>query len=260
MNWSLKFEITGHLLKTACPYSSVENGTDYSMRNLKRVVEVWWDDYKFMFYKDHPERLKIDAGDLTEALLVKKKLNCKSFHYYLETVAPRILERYPIKSRPDFASGAIQSIANKTLCISNAKVYTELNLDICSENLLSPGVGQHFNLTWLRMILVNGPSENCFNDNIIWPCHYQQGNQMFRFISVNWNYNLSLQLKQFLFKQETSQIMNPRSEHCLSANFSSSTVDFVPCERSDINQKWNFGYKNIGALNNWHGFGVKIRN
>ena len=64
------------------------------MRNLKRVVEVWWDEYKFLFYKDHPERLEIDAGDLSEAIAIREKLNCKPFKYYLESVAPHILERH----------------------------------------------------------------------------------------------------------------------------------------------------------------------
>jgi polypeptide N-acetylgalactosaminyltransferase len=151
------------------------------MRNLKRVVEVWFDEYKFMFYKDHPERTEIDAGDLTEVIELRKKLNCKSFKYYLETVAPQILERNPIEKRPDFASGAIQSKANQTLCISNAENYNSLVLASCSENLVTPALRQFFNLTWHRSIIPNDLTENCFNDNIIWPCHFQQGNQMFRF-------------------------------------------------------------------------------
>lgn len=137
-----------------------------------------------MFYKDHSERMEIDAGDLTEAIEIRKKLNCKPFSYFLEKIAPQILERTPLERRQDFASGAIQSKANESLCISNKKSYKRLKLAKCENNLVSPGVGQHFNLTWLRNIVVNDPNENCFNENIIWPCHYTQGNQMFRYIPV----------------------------------------------------------------------------
>ena len=125
------------------------------MKNLKRVVEVWLDEYKFLFYKNHPERKEIEAGDLTEAIEVRKRLNCKPFKYYLEKVAPQILERNPIHPRADFASGAIQSLADQNLCMGNSESYQTLKLENCSKNLEHAVNRQSFNLTWHRMIQVN---------------------------------------------------------------------------------------------------------
>lgn len=154
------------------------------MRNLKRVVEVWLDEYKFLFYRNHPERKDIDAGDLTEAIEVRKKLNCKPFKYYLEKVAPHILERFPIHPRADFASGAIQSLADKNLCMSQSENHQNLKLENCSRNLEHPETAQSFNLTWHRMITINDDTEMCFDNTVIWPCHWQQGIQMFRYLLV----------------------------------------------------------------------------
>jgi polypeptide N-acetylgalactosaminyltransferase len=160
------------------------DGVNFFHRNLKRVVEVWFDEYKEMFYKDHPERRDIDTGDLTEALRIKQKLNCKPFKYYLEVVAPQILERNPVEKRADFASGAIQSVADKNLCISNEESYTILRLANCTEDLKYPKLGQGFNFTWHREIRIDDPSENCVNDNFVYACHFQQGNQMFQYQPV----------------------------------------------------------------------------
>jgi hypothetical protein len=61
------------------------------------------------------------------------------------------------------------------------------------------------------------------------------------------------------FLQETLQIIQPRTKSCLTANLKSASIDFVPCEATDINQKWEFGYKNMEALNNWASYGAKFR-
>lgn len=65
---------------------------DFSGRNLKRVAEVWLDDYKEMLYKGEPERYSIiDPGDLTKQFEIKNSLNCKPFKYYLDVVVPEMV-------------------------------------------------------------------------------------------------------------------------------------------------------------------------
>jgi polypeptide N-acetylgalactosaminyltransferase len=105
------------------------DGVNFFHRNLKRVVEVWFDEYKEMFYKDHPERRDIDTGDLTEALRIKQKLNCKPFKYYLEVVAPQILERNPVEKRADFASGTKKASG---LCIRTCASATKKAIPYCA--------------------------------------------------------------------------------------------------------------------------------
>lgn len=65
---------------------------DFSGRNLKRVAEVWLDDYKEMLYRSEPERYsKIDPGDLTKQFEIKNSLNCKPFKYFLDVVVPEMV-------------------------------------------------------------------------------------------------------------------------------------------------------------------------
>lgn len=66
------------------------------------------DEYKQYVYDRDPDHwFKIDAGDMSYMLGVKKKLNCKPFKYFLEEVAPDMLDRYPFSEPPSFAFGGV---------------------------------------------------------------------------------------------------------------------------------------------------------
>ena len=68
------------------------------------------DEYKYNFYDRNPERYNsLDPGDLSYMLGIKKKLNCKPFKYFLEEVAPDMLDRYPPVEPPTFAYGGVSS-------------------------------------------------------------------------------------------------------------------------------------------------------
>jgi polypeptide N-acetylgalactosaminyltransferase len=81
---------------------------DYYTRNVKRVAEVWMDEYKEVAYKKSPKRYaETDVGDLTKQHALRKKLQCKSFKWYLENVAIEVLENYPPNGLSAFAGGAV---------------------------------------------------------------------------------------------------------------------------------------------------------
>lgn len=110
---------------------------DYSGRNLKRVAEVWMDDYKNELYLTAPYRYKkIDPGDLTESLARKESLNCKPFQYFLDEIAPEICERFPPSFYGVFAKGAIISDADPNLCVSYmlGQFEAPLRMTACSQN------------------------------------------------------------------------------------------------------------------------------
>ena len=63
-------------------------------RNFKRIAEVWLDDYKEVVYRADPVKFSVDPGDLRKAKLVKEKLKCKPFRYFLEQIEPEMITRY----------------------------------------------------------------------------------------------------------------------------------------------------------------------
>jgi len=66
------------------------------------------DDFATAVYDRNPEHWhNIDAGDMSYMKGIKKKLNCKPFKYFLEEVAPDMLDKYPPIEPPAFASGRV---------------------------------------------------------------------------------------------------------------------------------------------------------
>ncbi|XP_047119103.1 N-acetylgalactosaminyltransferase 7 isoform X1 [Schistocerca piceifrons] len=81
--------------------------------NYKRVIETWFDDrYKEFFYTREPLARFLDMGDVTEQLALKKKLNCKSFSWFMENVAYDVLEKYP-ELPPNLYWGEMRNVATQ---------------------------------------------------------------------------------------------------------------------------------------------------
>lgn len=64
--------------------------------NYKRVIETWFDDkYKEYFYTREPLARFLDMGDITEALALKERLQCKSFQWFMDHVAYDVFDKFP---------------------------------------------------------------------------------------------------------------------------------------------------------------------
>ena len=66
------------------------------------------DEYKNYIYSRDPERYeKVETGDLSRQIAIKESLQCKPFSYFIEKVAPEMLEFYPLIDPPPFAKGVV---------------------------------------------------------------------------------------------------------------------------------------------------------
>lgn len=226
-----------HQSKSFSAYRKMNDSTDFVGRNLKRVAEVWLDDYKNYFYRNQPKRYnKLDAGDLSKQHKLKKHLNCKPFKYFLDVVAPEMLKYFPIEPWY-FASGSIQSLSKSDLCIGTPlkDIRSRLLLVNCSKS-------NDFMLTHERSIKHNDTNDQCIDSNRLnlYNCHHMFGSQ-------HWKFNIDMR-----------QIINPSSEKCLTAHISQRNITLEPCDVSNVNQKWKWSFENVTALRNWHTFGLKV--
>ena len=188
---------------------------DFSNANLKRLAEVWLDEYKVALYDTNREIYdSFDPGDLSLALAVKKRLNCKPFTYFLDVIAPDLAEIWPPFELPMFAYGAIYSEGNSSQCFTQVgpKDDDVLELTPCiSQNHTSPDKTQHFVLTWHKTIVGKfGWKEydrirTCLEMDgalNIYFCHYCFGNQLVKFDLVRklflCSQSFKIQFKSFL--------------------------------------------------------------
>ena len=78
----------GHVFRDRMPYKTDMHSTD---KNIKRFVDVWLDEFKpFVYTMKHPSFAKLDAGDLSERQKLRKRLQCKTFSWYLEMLMPEM--------------------------------------------------------------------------------------------------------------------------------------------------------------------------
>jgi polypeptide N-acetylgalactosaminyltransferase len=76
-------------------------------------------------YKRKPERYNhIDVGDISKQLEVKKRLQCKPFKFFLEEIAPDMLEKYP-PTQTEFAIGSVRDVS-KGIFRSQTDVFSSI--------------------------------------------------------------------------------------------------------------------------------------
>ncbi|XP_049717929.1 inactive polypeptide N-acetylgalactosaminyltransferase-like protein 5 [Elephas maximus indicus] len=58
--------------------------------NNLRLVHVWLDEYKEQFFLQGPGLKSMNYGNISERVELRKRLGCKSFQWYLDTVFPEL--------------------------------------------------------------------------------------------------------------------------------------------------------------------------
>ncbi|XP_051564064.1 polypeptide N-acetylgalactosaminyltransferase 5-like isoform X2 [Myxocyprinus asiaticus] len=209
----------GHIFRGDNPYKFPKDRVKTVERNLARVAEVWLDEYKELFYGHGYHHLLdksvTDIGNLTEQIVLREKLKCKSFKWYLENVYPD-LDAPLVK-----AEGLIFNIgARKCLIFQNGI----LSFDKCDLTNKS----QHFSYTWLRMLRQNTSCVASQETRVIMePCDNTKQ-------QLRWMHKSGNVLTEHL-KMEGS--FRPV---CLEAGVKADAVFLKDCDTINSLQKWQF--------------------
>uniref|UniRef100_A0A8C3YDS2 Polypeptide N-acetylgalactosaminyltransferase like 5 n=1 Tax=Catagonus wagneri TaxID=51154 RepID=A0A8C3YDS2_9CETA len=78
----------GHINKPVfTKHSEIRKSMAY---NNLRTVHVWLDEYKEQFFLQNPGLKSLAYGNISERIELRKRLGCKSFQWYLDTVFPEL--------------------------------------------------------------------------------------------------------------------------------------------------------------------------
>ncbi|KAH8273739.1 hypothetical protein KR018_011632 [Drosophila ironensis] len=218
------------------PRPHPRNNANFVARNHKRVAEVWMDDYKKYVYERDPETYdNVDAGDLTRQIGVRKRLQCKDFHWFMNEVAPDFLEKFPPVEPPSYASGTIQNVANPIYCLDTMGrgMNEEVGMFSCAENKVKPQLNQFWKLSKQRELRIPDldicldVQEARPNATVwMWVCHNMGGNQF-------WYYD----------REEKWLVHGTGEKRCMEGFIVNGKphVYVNPCQPGNDRQRWRFG-------------------
>lgn len=225
----------GHLFRKWRPYGSDSQGDTISYNSM-RVAEVWLDDYKKYFYQIKKDLVGTSFGDVSSRVELRKRLNCKTFKWYVENVYPELQlpegggegvgtgwQRPSQKSISIMEKGNLQNLGT-SLCLDTpgdaAKKKAVVVLHDCTEtNAKFWALNEDNELKIDSLLCVEVKKNEVLR---VMKCHNQGGTQ-------EWYHN-----------KKTLQMYHRASGLCMAASGESSVMMAI-CDYS-ASQKWHFFY------------------
>ncbi|XP_038133612.1 polypeptide N-acetylgalactosaminyltransferase 10-like [Cyprinodon tularosa] len=233
----------GHIYRKYVPYK-VPGGVSLA-RNLKRVAEVWMDEYAEYIYQRRPEYRHLSAGDVTSQKELRSKLNCKNFKWFMSEVAWDLPKHYPPVEPPAAAWGEVRNVGSG-LCLESKHFVSgsPIRLESCVKGRVdvSWSHGQVFTFGWREDIRVGDPMHTkkvCFDavshhsPVTLYDCHGMRGNQLWRY-------------------RKDKSLYHPVSNSCVDSNANERRIFMNTCDPSSSSQQWIFEKTNSTVLEHFN--------
>ncbi|XP_030060830.1 polypeptide N-acetylgalactosaminyltransferase 4 [Microcaecilia unicolor] len=143
----------GHVFPKKAPYARPN-----FIQNTARAAEVWMDEYKEHFYKRNPPARKENYGDISERKLLRERLKCKNFDWYLKNI---FSDLHVPEDRPGW-HGAIRSMGISSECLDyNSPDHNPVGAQLSLFGCHGQGGNQFFEYTSDKEIRFNSVTELC---------------------------------------------------------------------------------------------------
>uniref|UniRef100_A0A3Q2PMK8 Polypeptide N-acetylgalactosaminyltransferase n=1 Tax=Fundulus heteroclitus TaxID=8078 RepID=A0A3Q2PMK8_FUNHE len=215
------------------------------LQNLKRVAEVWMDEYAEYVYQHRPEYRHLSAGDMTAQKELRSRLSCKNFRWFMSEVAWDLPRHYPPVEPPAAAWGEIRNVGSG-MCmeIKHFVSGSPIRLESCvkSRGEVSWSHGQVLTFGWREDIRVGEPNHTrkvCFdavshNSPVtLYDCHGMKGNQLWRY-------------------RKDKSLYHPVSNSCIDSSTSERRVFMNTCDPTSLSQQWLFERTNATVLEHFN--------
>ncbi|CAL8268673.1 unnamed protein product [Lota lota] len=222
----LPCSIVGHVFRNKSPHT-FPKGTQVIARNQVRLAEVWMDEYKEIFYRRNQQAGQLAKqrafGDVSRRVELRKRLQCKSFTWFLNTVYPEVF--MPDLNPPKF--GSVKSVGKES-CL-DAGEDNEGGKQLIMYPCHGLGGNQYFEYSSHQEIRHNIQKELCLHGKDgqvkLEDCQYKGKNTL---VGAEQKWEL----------KDNHLFYTPGSDMCLSAR--SAQPSLAACDASDPLQHWTF--------------------
>ncbi|XP_029518799.1 polypeptide N-acetylgalactosaminyltransferase 4-like [Oncorhynchus nerka] len=143
----------GHVFPKKAPYARPN-----FLQNTVRAAEVWMDTYKQHFYNRNPPARRETYGDISERVVIRERLKCNSFEWYLNNVYPDL----HVPEDRDGWHGALLSSGMHSECLDyNAPEHNPTGAHVSLFSCHGQGGNQYFEYTTHKEIRYNSVTELC---------------------------------------------------------------------------------------------------
>ncbi|KAK2494055.1 hypothetical protein MC885_020600, partial [Smutsia gigantea] len=223
----------GHIYRKYVPYK-VPAGVSLA-RNLKRVAEVWMDEYAEHIYQRRPEYRHLSAGDVASQKRLRSNLNCKSFKWVVSKI-----RNVGTGLCADTKHGVLGSPLKLESCVRGRgeAAWNNMQSPCFAMPIVMSLCVQVFTFTWREDIRPGDPQHTkklCLDaisrtsPVTLYDCHGMKGNQL-------WKYR----------KDKT--LYHPISGSCMDCSESDHRIFMNTCNPSSRTQQWLFEHTNSTVL------------
>jgi len=211
----------GHVFRERHPYNFPGGSMNVFQKNTRRAAEVWMDDYKKFYFASQPSARYATFGDIRERVALRKKLQCKSFKWFLDTVYPEL----KIPDDDDVKYGELKQGSNCLDTLGHKEGET-------SGTFACHGQGGNQHWSWTK-------SNQLKHESVCLSAKDNESGSVLHMVTCKKDDTM----QKWNFLEDESTMVNMNTKLCLDSFIIGKDITQRTCSNTE-SQRWHFNMNN----------------